>query len=112
MNRVGGLVLLTLIVVASLLATETGDAKKGKTVYTRACQKCHGADGNGVEAIAKALKVTLIPLRAEEVQKKSDEEIGKLITEGVGKMKKVQGLSPQDVKDVIVYVRTMAQKEE
>lgn len=111
MKRIGSAFLLVSIAAVCLWATETGDAKKGKLVYARACQKCHGADGSGVEAIAKALKATLVPLGAEEVQKKSDEEIVKIVTEGVGKMKRVQGITPEDAKDVVSYVRTLAPKE-
>lgn len=111
MKRIGSAFLLVSIAAVCLWAAETGDAKKGKVVYTRACQKCHGPDGSGVEAIAKALKVTLVPLSSEEAQKKTDEEINKIINEGGGKMKRVPGLSPEDVKDVIAFVRSLASKE-
>lgn len=87
-----------------------GDAAKGSAVYTRACQKCHGADGSGVAAIGKALKVELKPLGGAEVQKKTDEQIKKDVTTGTGKMQKVAGLSPDDVANVIAYVRTLAKK--
>ncbi len=87
-----------------------GDAGKGQAVYTRACQKCHAADGNGVAAIAKALKVELKPLGGGEVQKKSDDQIKKDVTQGTGKMVKVAGLSEDDVANVIAYVRTLAKK--
>lgn len=87
-----------------------GDAAKGQAVYARACTKCHAADGNGVAAIGKALKVELKPLGGAEVQKKSDDQIMKDVTEGTGKMVKVAGLSADDVANVIAYVRTLAKK--
>ena len=91
-------------------AASRGDAAKGQAVYARACQKCHAADGNGVAAIGKALKVELKPLGGAEVQKKSDDQIKKDITEGTGKMVKAAGLSAADVANVTAYVRTLAKK--
>ena len=107
-------VLLTLILGIFLTASwaSPGDAKNGKAVYDRACAKCHAADGTGQAAIAKALKVTFKPLGGEEVQKKADADLAKDINEGMGKMKKVAGLSEQDVSDVVAYVRSLAPKKE
>ena len=89
----------------------SGDPTQGKAVYTRSCQKCHGPDGSGVAAIAKALKVEMKPLSSAEAQKMSNDEITKAIKEGKGKMVKVSGLSDKDVADVIAYVRTLAKKQ-
>ncbi len=107
-------VLLTFILGIFLTAgwASPGDAQNGKAVYTRACAKCHAADGTGQAAIAKALKVTFKPLGGEEVQKKADTDLEKDINEGSGKMKKVAGLSEQDVHDVVAYVRSLAPKKE
>ena len=91
-------------------AASRGDAAKGQAVYARACTKCHAADGSGVAAIGKALKVELKPLGGAEVQKNSDDQIKKDITEGTGKMVKVAGLSADDVANVIAYLRTLAKK--
>ncbi len=86
--------------------TSAGDVTNGKAVYSRACQKCHGADGSGVLAIAKALKVELKPLGSAEAQKTSDAEMAKIIKDGKGKMAKVSALTDKDVADVVAYVRT------
>ncbi len=90
---------------ATAAKSSSGDAANGKAVYARACQKCHGADGAGVAAIAKALKVELKPLGSAEAQKTSDAEMSKAIKEGKGKMAKVSALTDKDVADVIAYVR-------
>ncbi|HXE74723.1 MAG TPA: DinB family protein [Candidatus Xenobia bacterium] len=84
-----------------------GDVANGKAVYTRACQKCHAADGSGVAAIAKAMKVELRPLSSAEVQKISDAELASIIKNGKGKMVKTAGLTEKDVADVIAYVRSL-----
>jgi cytochrome c553 len=96
--------------VFAVSGSAAGDVAKGKTTYTRACLKCHAADGSGNAAIAKALKVELKPLGGADVQKKTDDELKKDITEGTGKMQKVAGLSADDVTNVIAYVRSLAKK--
>jgi mono/diheme cytochrome c family protein len=104
-----GVVVLIAGVCGSAVAA--GDAKAGKVVYTRACQKCHGLDGAGMPAIAKALKVEMKALGSEEAQKLTDEEMTKIIKEGKGKMVKISALTDKDVADVVAYVRTFAKKE-
>ncbi len=47
------------------------------------------------------------PLGGADVQRKSDDQIKKDITEGTGKMVKVAGLSADDVTNVIAYMRTL-----
>jgi mono/diheme cytochrome c family protein len=112
MKRAFAMVTVAILVVGvfAVAGFAAGDAAKGKIVYIRSCQKCHGADGSGVAAIAKALKVEMKPLGSPEVQKKTDAELKKDITEGTGKMQKVAGLTDEQVADVIAYVRTFAKK--
>jgi mono/diheme cytochrome c family protein len=57
--------------------------------------------------MAKHLKTTIPPLDGSEVQKMSDADLKKVIVEGKGKMKPVQGLSDAEIDNVIAYVRTM-----
>ena len=85
----------------------SGDVANGKAVYARACQKCHGLDGAGVAAIAKAMKVEMKPLGSADVQKTSDADLANIIKNGKGKMVKTSGLSDKDVADVIAYVRSL-----
>jgi mono/diheme cytochrome c family protein len=112
MKRALAIVMVAILVVGvfAVAGSAAGDATKGKAVYTRSCLKCHGADGSGVAVIAKALKVEMKPLGSEEVQKRTDAELKKDITEGTGKMQKVPGLTEEQVADVIAYVRTFAKK--
>jgi mono/diheme cytochrome c family protein len=84
----------------------SGDAAKGKQLYTQKCAACHAAGGEGKEAIAKMFKVTLKNLGSKEVQDKSDANLAKGIDEGVGKMKPVK-LTPAEAADVIAFVRTL-----
>ncbi len=96
-----------LIAALSLAAFSYGaDAKAGKAVYDKACKNCHGADGVPNPAVAKMTKVEMKSLGSPEVQKMSDDELRKIITEGKGKMRPVRSVTGKSVDDVIAYVRT------
>jgi hypothetical protein len=56
--------------------------------------------------MAKVLKVTFTPMSSDEVQKKTDADLKKIITEGFQKMKPVTGLSEDDKDNVIAFIRT------
>ena len=57
----------------------------GATLYRqKTCATCHGADGSGNTPAGKSLKAR--DLRAEEVQKQSDDELASAIADGRGKM--------------------------
>jgi len=88
-----------------LLALESGDVDKGKEIYGR-CAVCHGASGEGNEAIAKMLKVEMPPLSSKEVQSLDDAALRKVIVEGKGKMKPVK-LSDQEMENVIAFLRSL-----
>jgi mono/diheme cytochrome c family protein len=98
--------LLTLALTLLALAT-SGDITAGKTVYTNRCKMCHGADGSGNPAMGRMLKVEFRPLASDYVQDKKDPELTQIITKGKGKMAPVRGLSEQQLKDVIAYVRSL-----
>jgi mono/diheme cytochrome c family protein len=76
----------------------------GAAIFKTKCSACHGPDGAGQTAVGKNLK--LQDLRSAEVQKLTDAEITKLLTEGKGKMPKAN-LSADDMKAVIGFVRSL-----
>jgi cytochrome c len=104
------ILLLALIIVFGSGATFGQDAAAGKAVYSKKCQSCHAADGNGNATIASALKVEFKPLSSDEVQKMSDADLKKVITSGMGKMKPVTGMMPADVDNVVAFIRTFKKK--
>jgi mono/diheme cytochrome c family protein len=87
-----------------------GDADAGKDVFMKHCAACHGPDGNGKEAVAKMLKVTLPQLPSKEVQALSDADITKVVTEGKNKMPPVKSLSATEVTNVVAFIRSIAKK--
>ncbi len=99
-------VLLVLMVFAITPAL-AADAAAGHAVYDKKCKVCHGAAGEGNPGMAKALNTTIQPLGSPEVQKASDADLKKVITQGKGKMKPPAGLSDADVDNVIAFVRTL-----
>jgi mono/diheme cytochrome c family protein len=88
----------------------SGDAAAGKEVFAKKCASCHGAAGEGKDAIAKMMKVELRHLGSKEVQAKSDADLAKVSKDGVGKMKATAGLSDKDTENVVAYLRTLAKK--
>jgi mono/diheme cytochrome c family protein len=85
---------------------EAAEAQAGKTVYGMKCRSCHGANGEGNPAIAKALKTEIKPLMDPEVQSMSEADIKKIIMEGKGKMKPV-AVSGADLDNVAAYVKSL-----
>ena len=73
---------------------------------------CHGADGEGKTGYAKSMDLQPARLMSDEVQKKTDAELKKIITEGSrGKMKPIKGLSEANIANVIAYVRATFKKK-
>ena len=86
------------------------DTAAGKAVYSKKCQSCHAAAGAGNPAMANALKVEFKALGADDIQKKSDADLKKVSTDGMGKMKPLTGLMPADVDNVVAYLRSLKKK--
>ncbi len=105
--------LFILTVTVTLMSSSLligADAAAGKDVFAKKCASCHGAAGEGKEAIAKMMKVELKHLGSKEVQAKSDADLGKIVLEGAGKMKPVKDLDAKAVGDVVAFLRTLAKK--
>jgi mono/diheme cytochrome c family protein len=99
--------LLVIVTCSPIFAQDTA---AGKAVYAKKCQACHAADGNGNAGMATALKVEFKPLSSDEIQKKSDADLKKVVTAGTGKMKAVTGTTPEDIDNVVAYLRTLKKK--
>ena len=66
------------------MAPAWAGAAEGKPLFASKCAACHGANGEGKDAIAKMMKVTMKHLGSKEVQAKSDADLKKVITDGTG----------------------------
>jgi mono/diheme cytochrome c family protein len=82
------------------------DAEAGKELFTKNCAGCHGADGKGNPAMAKALGDKGLNIVSPEVKKQSDEQLAKVIADGAGKMP-ASKLSKAEQKQALDYVRSL-----
>jgi mono/diheme cytochrome c family protein len=89
------------------------DITRGKAVYERHCQACHGVGGWGDGPDAKALKVTPANFHRFASFLKSDEELLRTIEYGVvfSPMHSWRGqLTDGEMQDVVAYIRLLAQQ--
>jgi mono/diheme cytochrome c family protein len=103
--------LLPLLIAVVAAATVSARAADGKEVYEKSCAKCHGADGKGQTMMGK--KVGAKDYTDAKVQDAlTDAAAIKGVKEGVkdkdGKevMKPTDGISDEDAKAVVAYMRT------
>jgi mono/diheme cytochrome c family protein len=103
MKQLGTLTLAgTLLAGTCLLsAPAKADTASGETMFKAKCAGCHGADGKGKEA----MKTT--DMGAADVQKMSDADLSGIITNGKGKMPAYKMLTPDQVKDLVSYIRSL-----
>lgn len=83
-------------------------------LYAAKCASCHGKDGKGNAALAKALKVepASLSLTAPETGAKTDAELLTVMKKGAGKMPGYDGkLSAAELADLLRYSRSLAPKK-
>ena len=109
-----GMGLVCLLFVPLLQAQEyPSDITRGKAVYERHCQACHGVGGWGDGPDGKALKVAPANFHRFASFLKSDEELLRTIEHGVvfSPMHSWRGqLTDGEMQDVVAYVRLLAQQ--
>src|SRR5947209_14746720 len=103
---------LTVIRLGHSLAQEKhkGNAETGKGLYMDNCNSCHGDKGQGNPKMYKRLGAVIVHLGSKQAQDKSDESIIKTMTDGFGKMEKMDDLKPEDIENIVAFVRTLKQE--
>ena len=89
------------------------DITRGKSVYMRHCQSCHGVAGWGDGPDAQALKVPPTNFHRFLSFLKSDEELLRTIEHGVvfSPMHAWRGqLTEGEMQDVVAYIRLLSQQ--
>jgi len=101
-KKLGAMTLVAgLLAGASLLgAPAKADTAAAEATYKAKCAGCHGADGKG-----KASMKTK-DLASDEVQKMSDADLSAVITKGKAPMPAYGSMTPEQVKDMVAYIRT------
>jgi mono/diheme cytochrome c family protein len=106
--------LMGLLFHSLLLAQDfPADITRGKGVYQRHCQACHGVGGWGDGPDAKNLTVAPANFHRFSSFLKSDEELLRTIEHGVvfSPMHAWRGqLTDGEMQDVVAYVRLLSQK--
>jgi mono/diheme cytochrome c family protein len=93
----------TALAVVFSIAT-SAQAQDAAATFKSKCAGCHGADGTG-SAMGK--KMGAHDFTSAEVQKMSDAELADIITNGKNKMPKYASLKPEEVKDLVAYIRSL-----
>jgi mono/diheme cytochrome c family protein len=89
------------------------DPARGKEVYARHCQSCHGDKGRGDGPTAASLKVSPADFHRVRSFLKSDEELLRTIEHGVvfSPMHSWRGqLTDGEMQDVLAYIRILSQQ--
>ncbi len=89
------------------------DPTRGKDVYERHCQRCHGSGGRGDGPAAASLKVPPSNFQRFQSFLKSDEELLRTIEHGIvfSPMHSWRGrLTDGEMQDVVAYIRLLSQR--
>jgi len=103
--------IIMLSIAAVALAAWSARAGDAKALYADSCAKCHGADGKGDTKMGQRLGAKDYSTAAVQDALKDDVAF-KSIKEGLKgadgstKMKAAEGISDDDIKGLVAYMRT------
>jgi len=98
-------------VAACAAMVVSASAADVKETWEKSCKKCHGAEGKGDTTMGKKLEIKdLTDAKVQDSFK--DDAAFKAIKEGVKdgdktRMKAIEGLSDDEIKAMVAYVRTL-----
>ncbi len=87
------------------LASAVCFADSGEATYKAKCQSCHGSAGVPNPGMAKMMGIKAVT--DPDIKKLSVAEASAAVTNGKGKMKPITGLTPAEIKDVVVYYKDL-----
>lgn len=95
----------TFVLLASAAPSATF-AEDGAAMFKSRCGPCHGADGSGNTPMGK--KNGAKALGSAEVQKQSDADMQKVISDGKGKMPAFSSrLTADQITQLVKFIRTL-----
>ena len=92
---------MTIAVALFILIPNMSWAEDGAALYKAKCAMCHGPDGAGKPA------AKIPSLVSDDAKKKSDADVTKAVAETAKHPAPVKGLSADDTKAVVAYIRTL-----
>src|SRR5580692_12075986 len=93
-------VAIALVAGSSILSSPAkADVASAEATFKAKCAACHGADGKGKEMMKTR------DLASADVQKQSDADLSTIITKGKGKMPAYGSMTPDQVKDMVAFIR-------
>jgi cytochrome c6 len=92
---------MTIAVALFILIPSLSWADDGGAIYKAKCAMCHGADGAGKPA------AKIPALNGPEAKAKSDADLAAAITGTAKHPAPVKGLSADDAKAVVTYIRSL-----
>ena len=103
MKNLGAKTLATALLASTCLFSlpAKADVAEAATTYKAKCAMCHGADGKGKESMKTP------DFTSTDVQKKSDADLSGIITNGKGKMPAYKTLTPDQIKDMVAFIRSL-----
>jgi len=103
MKHLGATTLAAALLAGTCLfgSSAKADTAAAEATFKAKCAMCHGADGKG-KASMKTPDFT-----SADVQKKSDADLSGVITNGKGKMPAYKTMTPDQVKDMVAFIRSL-----
>ncbi|MGA2300838.1 MAG: cytochrome c [Candidatus Acidiferrum sp.] len=103
MKNLGAMTLAAALLAGTCLFSSPAkaDVAAAGATFKAKCAMCHGADGKG-KASMKTPDFT-----SADVQKKSDADLSGVITNGKGKMPAYKTMTPDQVKDMVAFIRSL-----
>jgi len=103
MKNLGAMTLATALFAGVCLFSSPAKADVGaaEATFKAKCAGCHGADAKGKEAMKTR------DLASADVQKMSDADLSGIITKGKGKMPAYGSMTPEQVKDMVAFIRSL-----
>ena len=77
----------------------------GEATFKAKCQSCHGSNGTPNPGIAKLMGVK--PVSDPEVKKMTVEQMIEVVKNGKNKMKPIKGLTDAQIKEAVLYYRSL-----
>ncbi len=95
------MLVMTIAVALFILIPNLSWAEDGAALYKAKCAACHGADAAGKPAMKAP------SLISDDAKKKSDDDLVKAIAGTAKHPAPVKGLSADDAKAIVTYIRSL-----